>query len=870
MQMSGGLKAIAGNAFGGMGSSQAREMAGIIQNKAYSFEGKTQNYDIENIQENVIGFAEAGGFDNATNSKDMKETLRGVVENTREFANTMKLAQEDAVKIMADLEKNMVAKTENMGSLGARIGGAADRLGVSSTDLAGFGMQGSEMLRGTGATSRQGFNMALEARMQTERLKYADPTTRQLINQAGGAGQFAMSQMETASTWTQSGQGMMATMGMLGGSDALPGNMTNMFQGAANFMGSDPLNFFRFQSRQGELSASLGVRNQQSMMVNTAHKMAGQFGLTGKNGEIDEDALVGIMQNVMGLQANQARGAIHGVRDSARNSQLDLASNEVLSEIKSQNLEGKTGIIDYIKGSVSYGVGEFFDSSGINDLAVGMSNHAKEARNAFGDFILGRDPINLGLSSSEAGRAFKAGQEETFAELINNSGEGRSISEIAKDRTEGVRSRSGAFGGSYQSLLNDGYSSDFLNRAVGGFESADQQEGVLGNLKIATLRHGREKIEDLTSLNLQEGEITAQDRKSADNIVWSDINQDSSLVAQRNQMAQMMLGDASATTQDLTGGQVSVMNSRIQNQNTREGNNFKTLDDDTKEVLKNISTSENSLTASSRIDGKKDALEDKQSKIMDNIDTDLIGTVKSRLPGDTTDEEAKAFIKWRAQNPNGTKEDFYDSDASRRTKTTSMGAQGAFTHYENDEMTDEGFQSVNLAIDDNKGIQKYRKAEDTLNYLNAQSKARADITETLGDRVDKLDPKIVDSLVESRANDLLRGVEKGERRFKLEDLNVSTAQIEELEKGLELEDTQKTVKTLASQITKGGMKKAMEDGNSQLFMQNYSKHLQNKVMEGFSNIVTSDGIKTLAPHNLNGTRKTTDDKMKEGMKDAVG
>lgn len=127
MAMSEGLKNIAERAFGGMSGSEARRMAGIIQDQAYSWEGKTGGYDMESLQENVIGFSNAGGFDSVSGPQEMEKVLRGVVENTREFANNMKMAQEDAVRVMAELERNMIVSTDQMGSFSAGIGAAADR-----------------------------------------------------------------------------------------------------------------------------------------------------------------------------------------------------------------------------------------------------------------------------------------------------------------------------------------------------------------------------------------------------------------------------------------------------------------------------------------------------------------------------------------------------------------------------------------------------------------------------------------------------------------------------------------------------------------------------------------------------------------------
>jgi len=362
-----GIRSIAEQNFGRISRGQARRMTDRIQDYAYSPEGRAARVDIERLQENILGFDAAGGFSNVTSAEEMEEVLDGVIRNTRSFANAFKVKQEEAVQIMAELQRSMVATTDQMGVFSGEMDYLGGVTGMGAIGITQFGMQGVQMLSDTGISPTQRFNMAINARTQAEMLRFADPTTRQLVQDRGGAEAFALSQLELSNRFMMSGQGMMSMAGMLGGghyTDSLTQQLTN----AGSFLASDPRNILRLQANQGQLIGQLGFQESQAATVSMAYNFARASGLTEGGGEIDESAFIGVMSNMLNISPEQARGMLAGFRDTSE--------RDLVGESQAQMLRGMDSIIeqnqvtgwDRFRGNVGAGISNIFRSVGAEYL----------------------------------------------------------------------------------------------------------------------------------------------------------------------------------------------------------------------------------------------------------------------------------------------------------------------------------------------------------------------------------------------------------------------------------------------------------------------------------------------------------------------
>lgn len=387
-----GFKAIAGENFGRINSTQARAMASVLQNKVYSYEGAAMNYNMDTLQNNVMGFAQAGGFSNVTNADDMQSTLEGVVNNTRQFANNFKMKQQEAVQVMAQLARDLEMDTKAMGDFSFAAARVSDQVGVSAADLTGFGLQGSNMVRGTGMSNATGFHMAVDARTQVERIRRMSPEMNSLVTNMGGSESVAYSQMEQSLRYISSGQGLISLAALANGT-GVPTDMQGTISGASGYLAGDINNYFRLQANAGKMTEQIGLPQIQAMQVAQSIDMLKN--LTG-NSTVDETALVGFMAQQQGITPAQARIQIKAVMDAEGNA-MTAAGNMRLDRLLSVQQRGSDiGIIGAIRGSIREG----YESS---NLVQGVRSAGRAVRD-FGarttdsiedvfDFVLGNERI---------------------------------------------------------------------------------------------------------------------------------------------------------------------------------------------------------------------------------------------------------------------------------------------------------------------------------------------------------------------------------------------------------------------------------------------------------------------------------------------
>lgn len=301
-----GLQGIAKHNFGSISQSAGRRMGSMMQDAVYSYEGRATGMDLEQIQRNVLSFDNAGGFSNVTSADEMEDVLEGVVENTRQFANKFKMKQEEAVQVMAQLQSSMVATTENMGEFSSRMSHLGEVTGLGAAGATNFGMQGVDMMRGTGISAAQRFDMALEARTQAERLRYSDPETRQLISDAGGPDGFALRNLERSQRYLNSGQGQLGMLNLLGG--GMPGDgIGDIISNVASYYGGDPRKLLEFQNNAAEMAGALGSDFAVGTSVQNAYSALERRGMLNEGGRVSEDLIISTMANQQGISQEAAR-----------------------------------------------------------------------------------------------------------------------------------------------------------------------------------------------------------------------------------------------------------------------------------------------------------------------------------------------------------------------------------------------------------------------------------------------------------------------------------------------------------------------------------------------------------------------------------
>lgn len=366
-----GLRTISQDNFGDIGFSRARDMADVIQDKVHSREGRLASYTSDQIQENIIGFANAGGFSNVGSADEMEKVLQGVVDNTRKFAEALKVRQSDAVQIMAQLEKDMIRTTEELSGFGSHVSRIGSQVGMNPLETLNFGLQGGDLARNFGVMGRSGFDAALEARLQTERMMQSDPQTRMLVNTLGGANAVSMNNVQSAYNFMNSGMGTMALAGIMGGSTSLSG-FADGFSGTANTF-SDLNSILRFQAQTPGLLGRMDLQGMQGIKFDATREFGTAMGLD----LTDREVLIGAHATTHSMDINSARAEVNSYLTSLdRNRAGERVISGILDEQNVARGEQSTGLGSQIRATWGRASDAFFNSRGVEFVNRNLTTYS--------------------------------------------------------------------------------------------------------------------------------------------------------------------------------------------------------------------------------------------------------------------------------------------------------------------------------------------------------------------------------------------------------------------------------------------------------------------------------------------------------------
>jgi len=351
---------------------ESRDIVREMQERTNTFSGIAGGESIEEYQENILGFAQAGGLTGARGFDDLRDRIRGVLDNTRQVQQDLNVFADEAVQIMGQIQQKMLGTSEGITGLTAQarfIGGAT---GMQPMEVLNLGLQGAQMVAGTGITGRAGMMMAWDARMQAERLAQAtDPYTQQMVAGAGGANSVAQMLTESTIRWGLSGQGSMGLAAIMGG--YTPGSgMRNLLNTAAGVF-RDPTTLYTFPAVQPRLFEGMDPGERQVTLMGTV---------------IDELDLLGVDITPESIQANLMRKgftwqeAYHQKEAFLRSGERDVAGErmgKLFTEVQGR-VEARTlGPLDRLRGVI----GSFITESPFGGVA-GLVESAGEEIVGFG------------------------------------------------------------------------------------------------------------------------------------------------------------------------------------------------------------------------------------------------------------------------------------------------------------------------------------------------------------------------------------------------------------------------------------------------------------------------------------------------------
>ena len=335
-----GLMDLAGiNNINNFTRTNAGNIARDLQQWSRSPEALMKGFSLNDIQENIANFSNAGGFSGTAvnNVGQFRESITGLLDNIRQVQYDLNVFSDEAAQIMGQLQNKMIATSSNIGDVTSRIKYISEEAGTSPIDVLNFGLQGSQMVRGTGISAGAGFNLALDARLQAERMAQSDNLlARELVSDYGGPAGTATALMETTNRWMLSGQGMLAMGGMLGG--ARPGGgLVSSLAAAGGFL-SNPADLLAMYAQTPKLVGAMGLDQQVATMMGTVVDRMRSIPMlaTGEGGTIKPDVLAGYMVNSLGMSPQDSWLMVNQL-ESYRDRDLSAESaREIMTNVASR------------------------------------------------------------------------------------------------------------------------------------------------------------------------------------------------------------------------------------------------------------------------------------------------------------------------------------------------------------------------------------------------------------------------------------------------------------------------------------------------------------------------------------------------------
>ncbi len=311
---------------GGVLKTGAQYLPGYSQSQAMDFSRKVFDYTktevakIEGIDMNtagntLLGFTAAGGFSGVSSPQEFETKAMGAIENMRSFMRTFNMFQEEAVKLMGELDNRGIMGAENGGSFAAKMGGLGSMYGINPTSLVSQMVSTADALTPFGYDPKVSANFALDARLEMQRMDQSyDPYSRKAIFTLGGTEAATNGFIQDSVNMGGTRLGTLFTATALGGGDPYGGTIQGV-SAAANFY-SNPTNYFSqlhdqqgmWEKVMGGENASLGMSNFLVGKAMQDLQLVGQG--YGENGKMDQSAVKGYMMQLaknVGIDMSSAK-----------------------------------------------------------------------------------------------------------------------------------------------------------------------------------------------------------------------------------------------------------------------------------------------------------------------------------------------------------------------------------------------------------------------------------------------------------------------------------------------------------------------------------------------------------------------------------
>jgi hypothetical protein len=246
-------------------STQAR---GAVAEHLTSMDVKDPFLDMGELTKILKGATSMGLMNNTQTTEEFKKKFKDITENVKTVARVLNTTLEDGLKTMKDFRGIGITDANEVGRLTMQSQAQGKMAGKTAGEMVEVGMQGAEMMRGTGISMSIGFKAAQMNLSAVRAARDANVLSQEAVAQAGG--EEALAQRMTASGvgFAQSSMGRGNMAAFYGGNGTM--DTAAMYKGMAGGMSmpemamaaaknlSSPKALLEFQANQAKLVSEAG------------------------------------------------------------------------------------------------------------------------------------------------------------------------------------------------------------------------------------------------------------------------------------------------------------------------------------------------------------------------------------------------------------------------------------------------------------------------------------------------------------------------------------------------------------------------------------------------------------------------------------
>jgi len=176
-----------------------------------------RDFGFEEIQGILQTGTQLGMFNGTQNVEDFKRKFKELKEGLKTVADTMKVSLDEGMQLMSEIKQGGFYTAASQGAAAMVGKGLGYGAGISATEMHEMGMRGAAMFRGTGISTRLGYEMSQQNLAAVTQMQQGGMVNPEVINQMGGRVGAATQMTQLTAQLMQSERGRAIGALLIGG-----------------------------------------------------------------------------------------------------------------------------------------------------------------------------------------------------------------------------------------------------------------------------------------------------------------------------------------------------------------------------------------------------------------------------------------------------------------------------------------------------------------------------------------------------------------------------------------------------------------------------------------------------------------------------